>query len=193
MSAFTLKPPKTLFLVQEVMVSKFMEPTGMSLNLMSEGSSADPLDTSSINSRRMSAMSGRTCMVEASRTEVDSAWKSLQQSRPLLEKTKLAFDYRPSLLSRVSCSTRKVYAAEPLDMRMSDPDIIETFTYLVTELKNRHPKMAYLHAGEPRVGGGNDLVAAEGDSLEFLVSAHDPNTQGAELMPYSTKSGLINP
>jgi hypothetical protein len=46
MSAFTLKPPKTLFLVQEVMVSKFMEPTGMSLNLMSEGSCADPLDTS---------------------------------------------------------------------------------------------------------------------------------------------------
>jgi NADPH2 dehydrogenase len=64
----------------------------------------------------------------------------------------------------------KVYIAEPLDMRMSDPDIIETFTYLASELKNRHPNMAYLHAGEPRVGGGNDLVAAEGDSLEFLVS-----------------------
>lgn len=57
-----------------------------------------------------------------------------------------------------------------IDMRMADPDIIETFTYLVTELKNRNPNMAYLHAGEPRVGGGNDLVAAEGDSLEFLVS-----------------------
>jgi hypothetical protein len=77
-------------------------------------------------------------------------------------------------------------------MRMSDPDIIETFTYLVTELKNGHRNMAYLHAGEPRVGGGNDLVAAEGDSLEFLVSAHDLDVEGLELMRHSTRSGLIN-
>jgi len=78
-------------------------------------------------------------------------------------------------------------------MRMSDPDIIETFTYLVTELKNRHPNMAYLHAGEPRVGGGNDLVAAEGDSLEFLVSRIVlPDVQGSELMRCSTRSGLIS-
>lgn len=77
-------------------------------------------------------------------------------------------------------------------MRMSDPDIIETFTYLVTELKKRHPNMAYLHAGEPRVGGGNDLVAAEGDSLEFLVSAHDLDVEGAELMRHSTRSGLTS-
>ena len=109
-------------------------------------------------------------MVEASRIEVDSAWKSLQQYRPLLVNKKWAFDYRPFPLSRVRSFTTTVYIAEPLDMRKSDPDIIETFTYLVTELKNRHPNMAYLHAGEPRVGGGNDLVAAEGDSLEFLVS-----------------------
>jgi hypothetical protein len=131
-------------------------------------------------------------MVEASRTELDSAWKSLQQSRPLSVNKKLAFDCRPSRLSRVSCFTTKVYIAEPLDMRMSDPDIIETFTYLVTELKNGHPNMAYLHAGEPRVGGGNDLVAAEGDSLEFLVSAHDLDVEGLELMRHSTRSGLIN-
>ena len=87
----------------------------------------------------------------------------------------------------------KVYIAEIADMRMSDPDIIETFTYLVTELKNRHPNMAYLHAGEPRVGGGNDLVAAEGDSLEFLVSRIVlPDVQGSELMRCSTRSGLIS-
>lgn len=78
-------------------------------------------------------------------------------------------------------------------MRMADPDIIETFTYLVTELKNRHPNMAYLHAGEPRVGGGNDLVAAEGDSLEFLVNHITlRNSYKAELMQRSTKSGLIS-
>jgi hypothetical protein len=180
MSAFTLKPLKTLSLVQEVMGSRFMEPMGRSLNLMSEGSSADSSDTLS------------TCMAAASRTELDSAWKSLQQSRPLSVNKKLAFDCRPSRLSRVSCFTTKVYIAEPLDMRMSDPDIIETFTYLVTELKNGHPNMAYLHAGEPRVGGGNDLVAAEGDSLEFLVSAHDLDVEGLELMRHSTRSGLIN-
>ena len=78
-------------------------------------------------------------------------------------------------------------------MRMADPDIIETFTYLVIELKNRHPDMAYLHAGEPRVGGGNDLVAAEGDSLEFLVSHITLwDFYKAELMQRSTKSGLIS-
>ena len=78
-------------------------------------------------------------------------------------------------------------------MRMADPDIIETFTYLVTELKSRHPNMAYLHAGEPRVGGGNDLVAAEGDSLEFLVSDIVlSDVQGCELMRCSTKSGLTS-
>ena len=138
-------------------------------------------------------MSGRISMVEASKIELDSAWRLLQQSQPPLEKTKLAFDYRPSRLSRVSCSTVIVYIAETLDMRMSDPDIIETFTYLVTELKNRHPNMAYLHAGEPRVGGGNDLVAAEGDSLEFLVSHIVlSDVQGCELMRCSTKSGLTS-
>jgi len=109
-------------------------------------------------------------MAGASGTELGSAWKLLQQSRPLLGNKRLAFDYRPFRLSRVSSFTTTVYITEPLDMRMSDPDIIETFTYLATELKNRHPNMAYLHAGEPRVGGGNDLIAAEGDSLEFLVS-----------------------
>jgi len=111
------------------------------------------------------------CTAAAWKIELGSAWRLLRQSRLPWENTKLAFDYRLSRLFRVCPPGIVIEIAHcDIDMRMADPDLIETFTYLVTELKNRHPNMAYLHAGEPRVGGGNDLVAAEGDSLEFLVS-----------------------
>ena len=34
-------------------------------------------------------------------------------------------------------------------MGMSDP--IPTFTYLISEIKTRHPNLAYMHVIEPRV------------------------------------------
>ena len=53
-------------------------------------------------------------------------------------------------------------------MRMEDP--IPTFSYFVSQAKERFPDLAYLHAIEPRVAGGEDREpeADDMDSNDFL-------------------------
>ena len=51
-------------------------------------------------------------------------------------------------------------------MRMKDPQ--PTFAYFVSQVKERFPDLAYLHAVEPRVAGIDDRDASDGDSNEFL-------------------------
>ncbi|KAF9022976.1 FMN-linked oxidoreductase [Hymenopellis radicata] len=61
------------------------------------------------------------------------------------------------------------------DMRMENP--IPTFTYLVTQLRERHPDLAFLHVVEPRVSGSADADAAlvaETDSNDFLRAIWAP-------------------
>lgn len=41
------------------------------------------------------------------------------------------------------------------DMRMDDP--IPTFSYLMEQLAQRHPELAYVHFVEPRVSGDNEV------------------------------------
>ena len=50
-------------------------------------------------------------------------------------------------------------------MRMEDPR--PTFTYLVSQAKERFPDLAYLHAVEPRVAGNEDIDCDHADSNEF--------------------------
>ena len=82
-------------------------------------------------------------------------------------------------------------------MRMEDPK--PTFTYFVSQAKERFPNLAYLHAIEPRVAGPEDYDCDDSDSNEFLreiwgdkvfISAggHTPQT-AAETA--STFGGLI--
>ncbi|THV03080.1 NADH:flavin oxidoreductase/NADH oxidase [Dendrothele bispora CBS 962.96] len=52
------------------------------------------------------------------------------------------------------------------DMGMEDP--IPTFTYLVSELKSRFPKLAYLHAIEARVAGISSADDAKHGSNDFI-------------------------
>jgi len=53
------------------------------------------------------------------------------------------------------------------DMRMADTK--PTYTHLVTELRNRHPDLAYLHVVEPRVDGSFDVdVVPENFSNDFI-------------------------
>lgn len=47
------------------------------------------------------------------------------------------------------------------DMRMDDP--IPTFSYLIQQIVERHPNLAYIHMIEPRVNGPGDRVAKEGE------------------------------
>ncbi|KAM0753108.1 FMN-linked oxidoreductase [Meredithblackwellia eburnea MCA 4105] len=54
-------------------------------------------------------------------------------------------------------------------MRMGRDDIVETFSYLVTRLKEKHPELSYVHLTTPRVAGGADAQPADGDDLEFLI------------------------
>ena len=51
-------------------------------------------------------------------------------------------------------------------MGMEDPK--PTFSYLVSQAKERFPELAYLHAVEPRIAGNVDRDFNEGDSNEFL-------------------------
>ena len=55
-------------------------------------------------------------------------------------------------------------------MGMTDPK--PTFAHLARELKRLHPKLAYLHAVEPRVSvsarGTEDVTPLEGESNNFL-------------------------
>ncbi|TFK90893.1 NADH:flavin oxidoreductase/NADH oxidase [Polyporus arcularius HHB13444] len=52
------------------------------------------------------------------------------------------------------------------DMRMEDP--ILTFTYLVSQVLERHPDIAYLSVVEPGLAGGIDIEARQGESNDFL-------------------------
>ncbi len=58
-----------------------------------------------------------------------------------------------------------------VDMRMEDP--MPTFTYLVTQLKDRHPDLAFLHVVEPRISGSADADGALG-SNDFLRAIWAP-------------------
>ena len=51
-------------------------------------------------------------------------------------------------------------------MGMEDPK--PTFSYFVSQAKERFPELAYLHAIEPRVAGIDDRESSDGDSNEFL-------------------------
>lgn len=59
-------------------------------------------------------------------------------------------------------------------MLMPTADLEETFAYLVSEIKARHPKLAYLSLVEPRATGNIDRDAQEGESLDFLAKLWAP-------------------
>jgi len=54
------------------------------------------------------------------------------------------------------------------DMRMSNADTLETFSYLVRTVRNKYPTFSYLHAPEPRVAGNLDRDPEKGESNDFL-------------------------
>jgi NADPH2 dehydrogenase len=60
-------------------------------------------------------------------------------------------------------------------MRMADP--IPTYTYLVQQIKARHPDLAYLHLVEPRVDGVEKTLsggAPPGEQNDFLRKIWSP-------------------
>jgi NADPH2 dehydrogenase len=59
-------------------------------------------------------------------------------------------------------------------MGMTDP--IPQFTYFVSVLKKRHPKLAYLHVIEPRVSGIEDRTADTHESNDFLREIWQPRS-----------------
>ncbi len=55
-------------------------------------------------------------------------------------------------LNMYSFFTTKTDAFEVTDMRMSNADTLETFSYLVRTVRNKYPTFSYLHApGTPRI------------------------------------------
>ncbi|KAF7296172.1 hypothetical protein HMN09_01085700 [Mycena chlorophos] len=55
------------------------------------------------------------------------------------------------------------------DMHFDDPR--PTYTYLVTELRNRFPELAYLHVIEPRVNGHNDVSPKDESASNDFIRA----------------------
>jgi NADPH2 dehydrogenase len=51
-------------------------------------------------------------------------------------------------------------------MKMEDP--IPQFSHLVTELRDKHPKLAYIHAVEPRILGWEVVEHSQNESNDFL-------------------------
>ena len=64
------------------------------------------------------------------------------------------------------------------DMGMPDPR--PTFAYLVTALRDKHPKLAYLHVTEPRVGGVMDITPHPDGDNDFLREIWSSGEGGEE-------------
>jgi len=56
-------------------------------------------------------------------------------------------------------------------MRMEDP--IPTFTYLVTQLRERHPNLAYIHLVEPWING-TETIESTSESNDFIREIWSP-------------------
>jgi NADPH2 dehydrogenase len=86
-----------------------------------------------------------------------------------------------------SGSVTKMNANHVIDMRMTDP--IPTFNYLVSELKKRHPNLAFLHVAEP---GLNNLFSDHVDltgSNDFVREIWSPRPL-ISCGGYNRSSGL---
>jgi NADPH2 dehydrogenase len=64
------------------------------------------------------------------------------------------------------------------DMGMEDPR--STFAYLVTALRDKHPKLAYLHTTEPRVAGDVGITPHPEASNDFLREIWNGGEGGEE-------------
>lgn len=60
-------------------------------------------------------------------------------------------------------------------MKMAPGDILETYSYFVTQLKSRFPKLAYLHVIEPRISGAETVECSKADSLDFVADIWRPS------------------
>ncbi|GAA5872894.1 hypothetical protein JCM8547_003258 [Rhodosporidiobolus lusitaniae] len=59
-------------------------------------------------------------------------------------------------------------------MKMPKPDPKETFSYVVTDLKNRHPNLAFLHVVDARISDADEVQPGEHESIEFLREIGSP-------------------
>ncbi|KAF8315600.1 FMN-linked oxidoreductase [Clavulina sp. PMI_390] len=57
---------------------------------------------------------------------------------------------------------------------MGMPDPIPTFSYIVSQLRDRHPRLAYISLVEPVIGGDNDQTLLDGDSNAPLHAIWQP-------------------
>lgn len=57
------------------------------------------------------------------------------------------------------------------EMRMKDP--VPQYSYLIHELKKRHPDFAYLHLIEPRVLGSEDIEVPDGETNDHFRALWD--------------------
>lgn len=68
------------------------------------------------------------------------------------------------------------------DMKMGDPK--PTFSYIVSQLVQRHPDLAYLHVVEPRIAGYNNAEGGGTESNDFIREIWAPR-------PYMTAGGYV--
>ncbi|KAK4057136.1 hypothetical protein OIO90_001631 [Microbotryomycetes sp. JL221] len=62
------------------------------------------------------------------------------------------------------------------DMKMSEADLKETFSYLLNSIKRDYPTLAYVHLTTPRAAGGFDNKEQEQhENLDFLLEQYQPH------------------
>ncbi|KAJ7641730.1 hypothetical protein FB45DRAFT_1125751 [Roridomyces roridus] len=64
------------------------------------------------------------------------------------------------------------FRVSPWDMHMDDPK--PTFSYLVTELRNRYPDLAYMHVVDLRMDGDNTVEVKSGQSNDSIREIRGP-------------------
>jgi NADPH2 dehydrogenase len=65
---------------------------------------------------------------------------------------------------------------------MTDP--LPQFSHFVTALKERHPKLAYLHLVEPRISGSENRTVGNHESNDILREIWQP-------LPYISAGGYL--
>ena len=84
-------------------------------------------------------------------------------------------------------------------MRMEDP--IPTFTYLVTQLRDLYPNLAYIHVVEPRIAGNieESTETSPTDSNDFINEIWAPRplitaggyTSAEKIVAAAEKGSLV--
>lgn len=73
-----------------------------------------------------------------------------------------------SIASRCSFEKKKNSDHSQCQILVSEPDVTDTFSYVTRTIRDRFPKLAYIHIVEPRITGDSDKGGKIKESNQYL-------------------------